>query len=210
MENPVIILGATKLGRVALDIFASKGIIAYCFLDDNEALHNTEVNDVLVLGATRDDGYLKLIGNKCESFIAVEDQDDRKSLADMLKTRRKVMPVNAIHDRAYLAESVFLGHGNLISAGVVINPNAKITNYCVLQAGCVVDCDAIIEECANLGPGVIVGAKAHIGEGAVIGAGAVIFAGVKIGENAQVAPGAVVIRNVEKGGIVFGNPAQAK
>lgn len=208
MENPVMIIGATRLGRIALDIFNSRSIIAYCFLDDDDALHNTEINDVMVMGKTTDDGFLKFIGNKCEAFIALEDQKDRKKMVELIKTRRKVMPVNAIHNTSYVAESAHLGYGNLIGAGAVIQPNAKITNHCVVDAKAVIDCQAVLEELVQVGAGAVIGSKAHIGVGAFIGAGAVIATGVKIGKNAQVAPGAVVLQEVEAEGIVFGNPAK--
>lgn len=203
-----MILGATRLGRLALDIFLSRGIVAYCFLDDDEALHNTEVNDVAVMGKTTDDGFLKFIGNKCEAFVALEDRDKRIKLVERIKSRRKVMPVNAIHDSAYISEVAHVGYGNLIAAGAIINPNAKVPNHCVIDSRAVIDCDAVLEEFAQIGAGAIIGSNCHIGESAFIGAGAIIAAGAKVGKNAQVAPGAVVLQEVPEEGIVFGNPAK--
>ncbi len=208
MENPVMIIGATRLGRLALDIFLSRGIMAYCFLDDDEELHNTEINDVAVMGKTTDEGFLKFIGNKCEAFVAVEEREDRLKLVELVKSRRKVMPVNAIHDLAYISETAHLGYGNLVAAGAVVQPNAKVPHHCVLDARSVIDCDAELEDFVQVGAGAIIGANCKIGTGAFIGAGAVIAAGIKIGKNAQVAPGAVVLQEVEEEGIVFGNPAK--
>ena len=208
MENPVMILGATRLGRIALDIFLSRNIVTYCFLDDDKELHNTEVNEVAVMGSTTDDGFLKFIGKKCEAFIAVEDREHRIKLVERIKERRKVMPVNAIHDLAYISETAHLGYGNLVAAGAVINPNAKVPNHCVVDSRAVIDCDAELEEFVQVGAGAIIGANCKVREGAFIGAGAVIAAGMEIGKNAQVAPGAVVLQEVPEEGIVFGNPAK--
>jgi sugar O-acyltransferase (sialic acid O-acetyltransferase NeuD family) len=209
MENPVIILGATRLGRIALDIFNSHGIMAYCFLDDDASLHNTEINEVVVMGKTTDDGYLKFVGQKCEAFVAVEDVQARQKLLELLKNRRKVMPVNAVHQLAYLAPTAHLGYGNLVGAGAVVNPNAKIDFGCVVDTRAVIDCEAVLEPYVQVGAGAVVGAKAQLGQGAYIGAGAVIGAGVKVGKMAQVAPGAVVLQDVAPESIVFGNPAKS-
>jgi len=204
----VIIFGATGLGKVASDIFLSRNIITFCFLDDDESLHNQEINDVMVMGRTRDDGFLKYIGKKCEAFVAVEDSEERADLVEMLKTRRKVMPVNAIHDQAIISEHAHIGHGNLISAGAILNASAKINHHCIIHANAVIEYNATLADFAQIGTGAIISPKASIGEGALIGAGAVIATGVKIGAKAQVAPGAVVLQNVEEEAIVFGNPAQ--
>src|SRR5688572_29385333 len=105
MENPVIIFGATQLGRAAREIFDGNGNVVYCFLDDNKKLHNTEIDNVTVLGATDDDGYLKLIGKKCDAFVALDDNKLRKNVVKMLQDVRHVQPVNGIHNTSIIATS---------------------------------------------------------------------------------------------------------
>ena len=78
MENPVIIFGAKETGITALDNFQSNDVVVYCFLDDDASLHQTEIQNIPVLGTTDDEEYLKIIGKKCEVFIASEDSAVRK------------------------------------------------------------------------------------------------------------------------------------
>ncbi|UZR95894.1 NeuD/PglB/VioB family sugar acetyltransferase [Chondrinema litorale] len=207
MENPVIIFGATGIGKVALDIFTSKNIITYCFLDDDSSLHDTEINEISVMGSTKDDGFLKYIGKKCEAFVAVEESSERKRISNMLKQRRKVMPVNAIHDQTIISKHAFIGYGNLINAGAIVNSGAKVPNHCIIHSNAVIEYDVQLEDFVQVGAGSIIGPKVTLGEGALIGAGATIAAGIKIGKRAQIAPGSVVLKNVEADDIVFGNPA---
>lgn len=209
MENPVIIFGAKGLGRVALDIFQSNNVVVYGFLDDDKKLHNTEILDISVLGDTDDDGFLKLIGKKCEAFIAVDDNKIRRHLVQMLLDRRKVMPVNAIHRHAYIAPSSLISHGNLISAGVVINSAAKVGNHCILHANTVIDYEVTVGDLVQVGTGSIIGSGATIEDGAFIGSGVTIVSGITIGKNARIGAGSVVIENVKAGTTVFGNPAKA-
>ncbi len=209
-QKAVIIFGATGLGKIALEIFNSRGIVAFCFLDDDEKLHGEEINQVSIMGSTDDDGFLKFIGKKAQAFVAVEDPTQRELLSKMIMDRRKVMPMNAIHEMAYVAESVHLGYGNLINVGAIISPDVKIPNHCVVNSQAVLEYEVELGDLVQIGAGAIIGAKAQIGEGTVIGAGAIIASGIKIGKKAQIAPGAVVLQEVKAKGIAFGNPATIK
>lgn len=208
MENPVLILGAGSLGLTALDLFQRNNVVVYGLLDDDKELHGKEFSDVSVLGETDDDGYLKLIGQKCEAFVAIADSRVRKRLVKMLNERRKVQPVNAIHDTATVSTLATLGHGNLIAARVVVNPFAEIGQHCIIQTGVLIDPKARLGDFVHVGTGCIINSGAVLEEGAFIGTGATIVAGITIGKNARIGAGSVVVENVEPGTTVFGNPAK--
>ena len=207
MNNPVVIFGAGNLGRIALDIFSSNEVLIYGFLDDNQKLHNTEISEVLVLGDPADDGFLKIIGNKTEAFVALENKTHKEKVVKMLLERRKTMPVNAIHGKAIVSEDAELGHGILIAAGAVINQGSKIGNHTVILSNAVVDTQAEVGEFVEIGNGAIINAEVTIENGAFIGSGAIVVSGIKIGKNARIGAGSVVIEDVKEGATVFGNPA---
>jgi len=207
MEKPVIILGAKGLGQVALDIFKSNDVVVYCLLDDDAALHNKEIDEVVVMGSTDDESYINLIGEKVEVFVANDDNKFRKSLVEALLEGRKVMPVNAIHKNAIIEKSAILGHGTLFASGVVIGTGAKIGSHCIINAGAVVDYSAELEDFVQVGAGATIAAGVKIGEGSFIGTGATIVSGITIGKKAQIGAGSVVIADVPNGAKVFGNPA---
>ena len=208
MENPVIIFGGGGLGRVALDIFQGNDVVVFGFLDDDAKLHNTEIADVTVMGGTDDDGFLKLIGKKCEAFVASDDKKYRRHLVGLLLERRKVMPVNAVHRQAFIAPSAAIGHGNLVSAGAVINTMARLGSHCILHVGCLIDYQAVIGDFVQIGGGSIIGSGITEEEGAFIGGGVTVVPGITIGKNARIGAGSVVVENVKSGATVFGNPAK--
>lgn len=208
MENPVIIFGTGGLGRAALEIFESNDHVVYGFLDDDKTIHNTEIDNIPVLGNTTDQGFLKLIGKKCEAFVATDDNEEKRSIAKALIDKRKVMPANAIHASAHIAKSAVLGHGNFINANVTLGAGSDLANHCILHSGCTVDHDAKLADFVQIGAGATVSANVELGESAFIGAGSVVVSGVKIGKNARVGAGSVVIADVGDGETVFGNPAQ--
>ena len=207
MQNPVIILGAQKLGTAALDIFNSNSVVVYCFLDDDKQLQQQEVNNIAVMSSTEDGEFLKLVGKKCDVFVAADDAASRKGLIKMLKDEYKVVPVNAIHRFSSVSEFAWLGHGNMIAAGAIVNNNAKVGNYTVIHSNAVVDTYAELADHVQVGAGAVINSEVKVEEGAFIGSGAIIVSGVKIGKNARVGAGAVVIADVPAKATVFGNPA---
>jgi sugar O-acyltransferase (sialic acid O-acetyltransferase NeuD family) len=208
MENPVLIFGANALGKAVLDIFNRNNVLVYGFLDEDKTKIGTEINDVTILGEPDDDGFLKLIGHKCEAFIAIESKNKREDLIDLLNERRKVQPVNAIHDKAIISEDAAIGHGNYIGAGVVINTFAVVENHCLIHTSATIEFEAVIKNLAQIGTGAVIGAGAIIEEGAFIGSGAIIVGGITVGKNARVGAGSVVVENVPAKATVFGNPAK--
>jgi sugar O-acyltransferase (sialic acid O-acetyltransferase NeuD family) len=208
MQNPVIIVGAQQLGKLALDVFMSNNVVVYCFLEDKKELQQQEINNVTVMSSTDDPEFLKLLGKKCEVFVAAEDTAARKSTVNMLKEEYQVVPINAIHKFSSVSENAWLGHGNLINAGAVVNTDARIGDNCVVHSNAVVEAEATLGDLVQVGAGALIGAGVKVENQAFIGAGAVVVAGIKIGKKARVGAGAVVVADVPANQTVFGNPAQ--
>ncbi len=208
MENPVIIFGANALGRAAKDIFETNHIVVYGFLDDNKKLHKTEIDEVVVLGDTDDDGFLKLIGKKCEAFIAIDDTKLRRNLVSVLKEERHVQPVNAIHPRAFVSPKAEIGHGNFVDFGSYLAPASKVGSYCLIHSNASVGVECVLGDFVQVGSGSNINANVTIEDEVFIGSGVTIISGVTIGKGARLGAGSVVIAPVKSGETVFGNPAQ--
>ena len=208
MEKPVIIFGAKGIARDALDIFKSNDVVVYGFLDDDKKLHDTAIDDIPVLGNTEDHGFLKLIGQKCESFVATDDNKIRKELVKFLNEKRKVMPTNAIHELSSIAPSSAIGHGNFINAGVIIGSEVEIGHHCIIHSGAIIESGSRIGDYVQIGAGSIINSNVTIENEAFIGSGSNIISGINIGKKARVGAGSVVIQEVKNNITVFGNPAK--
>ena len=209
MENPVIIFGANHLGRAAKEIFDTNGVVVYGFLDDDKKLHKTEIDEVTVLGDTDDDGFLKLIGKKCEAFVAADDNKLRKNLVKMIQEERHMQPVNAIHSKASVSTKAEIGHGNFIDYGTYLAPASKVANHCILHASVTIGVAASLGDFVQVGSGSNINPGVIIEDEAFIGSGVTIVSGVTIGKGARVGAGSVVIADVKNGDTVFGNPAKS-
>ena len=207
MEKPVIIFGSTGIAKAALEIFNSNNIVVYGFLDDDESTHQTEINTVSVLGATDDHGFTKLIGQKCEAFVATDENSARKEYVEYLLETRKVMPVNAIHQTASISESFSIGHGNFVNAGAILSNDSKMGNHNIVNSKALVEQEVEIGDYVQIGAGSIINSKVKIEDEAFIGSGVTVVSGVTIEEGARIGAGSVVVADVKKGQTVFGNPA---
>ena len=208
MINPVIIFGTGAVGYQAMEIFESNGVVIYGFLDEDAAKHGTELNNVAILGKPDDDGFLKLIGKKCDAFIASDDNAYRKSMVKMLNERRHVQPVNAVHKRAVVGISVSLGHGNMINPGAIVEGGAIIGQHCIIASNAVIGSQARLGDFVQVGIGSIINSSVEVGDEAFVGSGVTVISGVKIGKKARIGAGSVVVASVKDGETVFGNPAK--
>lgn len=209
MQNPVIIFGANYIGRAAKEIFEKNGVVVYGFLDDDKKLHGKEIDEASVLGATDDDGFLKLISKKTEAFIAIDDNKFRKNLTKMLNDVRHVQPVNAVHPQAMVSTKSEIGYGNFVDGGAQVAVGAKVASHCMIHANAVIGVEVVLGNFVQVGAGSIIGAGAKIEDEVFIGAGVTIVAGITVGKGARVGAGSVVIAPVKPGETVFGNPAAA-
>lgn len=208
MENPVLIFGAGSLGMQALDIFKKNNVLVFGILDDNKALHGKEFGDISVLGATDDEAFINIIGEKCETFVAIGERSVRKQLTEGLNERFKSMPVNAIHESSIISETAAIGHGNLFGARVTVGPLSKLGSHSLFQTASVIETAAEVGDYVTVGAGAVINDRVKVGNGVFIGSGAIIVAGIEIGKNARIGAGSVVVENVPAGATFFGNPAR--
>ena len=73
MDKPVMIISASALGKAVLEIFQNNEVVVYGFLDDDKKLHGTEIDNIPVLGSIEDQQYFEVIGEKCDVFVASDD-----------------------------------------------------------------------------------------------------------------------------------------
>ncbi len=207
-KKPVLIIGAGGLGKAAQEIFASNDIVVYGFLDEDTKFHGKEISDVSVLGSSDQDELIDLIGERCEVFIAADENSYRTSMVQLVKEKRKTMPMNAVHKLAHIASSAGIGYGNFVGAQAFIGALVKVGSHCIINAGSIIDYECKIEDFVQIGAGSVINGNVTIEEGAFLGTGVTVVTGINIGKGARVGAGSVVVRDVGAGETVFGNPAQ--
>ncbi len=203
-NNSIILIGYSGHAFVAQGIFESmnKKVIGYCEKEEKSfnpfsiSYYGTEESD---------EGLLALQQN--DFFIAIGNNFIRRKIHVNL-ANKNLTPINAIHPSSIIDKnSTIHASGVMISAGVCINPLAKIGQGVICNTGSIIEHECMVKEFAHIAPGAVLCGNVTIGENAFIGANAVIKEGITIGENAIVGAGSVVIKNVTSNAKVAGNPS---
>ena len=103
--------------------------------------------------------------------------------------------VNAIHDKAIIADDVELGVGIQVMAGVVIQPGARIGRNTIINTRASIDHDCLIGSHCHIAPGAILCGNVTVGDETFVGAGSIITEGVTIGSRMFVPAGSLISRN---------------
>jgi acetyltransferase EpsM len=122
--------------------------------------------------------------------------------------KKNIKPLNIISKNAYVDNDKLLGRGVQLFPNSVVQTNAKIGDYCILNTGSILEHDCIVGNGVHIMPGAVIGGNAIIGDYVSIGLNATIMPKVQIAEGAFIGAGAVVMNDVKKNEVVVGNPAK--
>lgn len=114
-----------------------------------------------------------------------------------------------IHPSVMIAKSAKIGHGNIILANAVINPNAVLGNFNTINSSSLIGHDTTMGDNNFIAAHVCIGSKT-MGNMNFIGLGSTIRNGVEIGNLCIVGMASNVTKSLKDNSIVFGNPAVEK
>lgn len=173
-------------------------------IDDNECLIGTEVLGYSVLGNT---DYLMDYAKHEEVYgvIAIANGQVREKISEKLTL---VKWINLIHPHAVISNYIAMGKGNIICAGVVINPECYIANHCHINIGSTLGHDVHMQDFVTIMPGSRVSGNVELKKFSMVGAGSTIIQGLSIEGNVTIGAGAVVTKNTSANGLYKGVPAK--
>lgn len=199
-----LIVGAGGHAKVVADILLSGGHQVAGFLDDQSDRWGTTWFGLPVLGGVDDWAEYKPEA----MVLGIGDNDARRQIVQRLGQAAARLWQNAIHPRATLAGSVRLGHGLIVVAGAVVNPDVELGDHVIVNTGATIDHDCVVGAFAHVSPGVHLSGGVQVGEGAWLGVGSAVIPGRSIGAWSVVGAGAVVIRDIPANSVAVGVPAR--
>lgn len=173
-------------------------------IDDNKKLVGTKVLGYKVIGDT---DYLNKYStdNKVYGIIAIANSKVRETIAKKLA---RVFWVNLVHPTAIVSRYTQYGVGNIICAGVIVNPNFKMGNHCHINIGCTLGHDIIIRNFVTLMPACKISGNTILKSMSTVGSGAVILQGLTLEENVILGAAALLTKNTHKDYTYIGIPAR--
>lgn len=205
----ILVVGASGHAKVVLDIFEKQGLHQVVGLLDDFKPVGAQVFGYEVIGSVAEVSQLATQLLVDGLFVAIGDNFIRSQIVERLRSIAPELPfVSAVHPSAQLARGVSLGGGCAVMAGVAINSDSTIGDFCILNTNSSVDHDNRLGPFSSLAPRVATGGNVFLEEGSAIGIGAVILHGRKIGRHAVVGAGSVVTRDIPDQTVAYGAPAK--
>jgi len=206
--DKILIIGASGYCKVIIEIIESNKEYQIYGLIDSFKAKGSKVLGYPVIG---DERILKKLASEGinKGFVAIGDNSTRHAMQQKIT---QMVPefefVNVIHPSSVISPSVIMGKGNGILAAVVINAQAQVGNFCILNTASTLGHDGIMDDFSSLAPGVNTGGNVSIGCFSAISLGAKVIQGITIGKHAIIGAGSIIIKNVEDLKLVYGVPAK--
>jgi sugar O-acyltransferase (sialic acid O-acetyltransferase NeuD family) len=135
----------------------------------------------------------------------------RKNIALKFITNQAISFPNLIHPAVEIdAVFVNIGHGNIITQGVVVTCDINISNFNIFNWNVTIGHDTSIGSYNVINPGASVSGNVKVEDECLIGTGARILENLSISSGAIIGAGAVVVRSIEFPGTYTGIPAKLK
>ena len=199
-EKSLVILGYSGHSFGCIEVARQSGFVILGYCEPSEKAENPY--DLSYLGYEDD------VDVNQAAFIAVGDNKIRRRIYRKLSLKNNFLKTSLIHSSAIVSTSSLIQEQTYLSAGVIINPKAKIGTACIINTGATIEHDCVVDQFSHVAPGAVLCGNVSVGTGCMIGANAVIKEGVKIGDYVTVGAGSVVLKDIDSNTVVVGNPSK--
>lgn len=211
--NQITVYGAGGFGREVAwlaqsAVIGREGVEVVCFIDDDEAVCGTILNDLEVLPLSQ--VKEKYPGVCVVSGIGVPKM---RELTMQKACAAGFGFATLVHPRTEMSKWVEIGEGTVICAGNILTTNITLGRHVQINLDCTIGHDVALDDYTTLAPGVHVSGCVQCGKRVYIGTGAVILNGtqkdpVTIGDDAIIGAGACVTKSIPAGQTWVGVPAK--
>src|SRR5690606_7423015 len=157
MKN-ILIIGASGHGKVIVDIIEKGNLYNIQGFLDTYKQKGKKLFNYPILGTEDDLNGLVEKHDIYGCFIAIGDNYTRKIMAEKIAFLNPGMKfINAVHPTAIIGRNVKLGHGITIMAGVIVNSDSYIGDFCILNTQSFLEHDGTMHNFSSISSGVKTG-----------------------------------------------------
>lgn len=208
MKN-IVIIGASGHGGMLMDCIEKEGRFNIMGFVDSFKEKGTQMNGYEILGSEL--ALPRLIDkfNIQGAILAIGNNWTRKNMANKIHDIAPDLDfVSTIHPSALLGKGVKIGKGSAVLPGTIVNANATIGDFCILNTNSSLGHDGYMADFSSIASGVCTGGNLILGRFSAISLGANIIEKISVGEHSVIGAGSLVVKNVGSHSIVYGFPAR--
>lgn len=203
-DRQVLVIGGGGHCKVVVEVLRAAGWTPCGILDPRAA--SPFVLGVPVLGGDEMAPELFEQGQR-HAFVALGLNRLRHQLCLKLRSIGFEL-VTAVHPSATISPSAAIGSGTVIMPHAVINAEARVGEFAIVNTGAIVEHDCAVGTAAHIAPRSVMGGNVKLGEEVLFGIGAVARPWSEVGSRTVVGAGSVVVGHVGAGLTVAGAPAR--
>ncbi|WP_430468003.1 acetyltransferase [Winogradskyella ouciana] len=206
MKN-ILIYGASGHAKMIVDIIQKNNTHNFLGFIDSYKPINDDVYGFKVLG------NLELLPSLIKKFdidgivIGIGNNDTRllayKNIIDVAPNL-EFIPI--VHPSAILANDIIIPEGTVVMPGAIVNANAKVGKFCLLNTKSSLGHDSIMSDFSSLASGATIGGNVKIGFCSTICLSASVAQNITIGDYTTIGGGALVLKPIGDHKLAFGVP----
>lgn len=209
MPRNIIIIGASGHAKIIIDIIEQLGYYHIVGLIDSFKPKGSFIFEYEILGSENDIPKLSEIYNFNTGIIAIGDNWTRKKIhKKIIKIAPSFEFISAIHPKSVIGKNVKIGQGTVIMAGAIVNSDAKIEDFCIINTKASLGHDGYLGKYASLAPNVTIGGNVAIGAFTAISLSASVIQNIHIGKHSIIGACALINRKVGDYKMVYGVPGK--
>lgn len=196
MKN-ILIVGASGHSKMIIDIIHKNKNYNIIGLVDSFKKIGDIIYNYKIIGKVTDVEVLRKELDVYGVVIGIGDNITRKSIKEQIQdVSPKLEFISVIHPSAILTDDIFIPQGTTVMAGVIINADAKIGEFCILNTNSSLGHDSTMANFSSLASGSTIGGNVNIGFCSAICLKASIIHNVNIGNHTVIGAGALVLKSI--------------
>ncbi|MEV0977325.1 acetyltransferase [Streptomyces sp. NPDC049915] len=205
--NTLLIIGAGGFARETAQAVRDAGEATLLgHLDDDRALHGTDVDGLPVLGGT------DLVHDLPDARVVICVGNPRDYGARARLVRRLDLPedryATVVHPTAAVSVTSRVGPGSVLLAHCALTAAVRVGAHVAVMPHTVLTHDDVVEDYATVASGVRLGGGVRLATGSYVGSGALVREGTTVGAWSQIGMGSTVLGDIPPGEVWVGSPAR--
>ncbi|BAO77619.1 acetyltransferase [Winogradskyella sp. PG-2] len=206
MKN-ILIYGASGHAKMIVDIIHKNNRYKIIGFLDSFKPNNEDIYGYKIIGNLDDLTALIKLHNIEGIIIAIGDNFTRQNAFNKIsKIAPQIEFVAVIHPTAVLANDIIIPKGTVIMPNAVVNANAKIGEFCILNTKSSLGHDSKMANFSSLASGAIISGNVKIGVCSAICISASIIQNITIGDHTVIGAASLVLKSIGDYKLAFGVP----